>query len=329
MMDIKVIYSSGGDFSNSNDQKVTDVETVRVAKKVVRVLKTSGHTARLMKIEPKKIKTVAKIKADVVFNLCEWTGKDSHLGIEVLKELETQKIPYTGATSESDLLSCSKIAMKEMFNKHKILTPKWVSFIPGDTKKTINQKISKLSFPIIVKPAFEHCGVGINYKSVIRTKKDSIRRVEKMLSDYGEPIVVEEFIEGREFTTTVIKNHEVHIFPPAEVIFNTKHQDKVLSFETKWHQGKDTYGSKILEGGDLSDGLKKSSKKIFDKLVKKGYVRIDFRVRGKKIYVLEFNVNPSLLPEECYGLTVSTEAAGWNFEKLVNEITNAAVRNQI
>ena len=326
-MNIKVIYSSGGEFSAGGDKKVTDDETIKVAKKVVKALKGSGHLAKMMKISPEKVKLINKITADAVFNLCEWTGKDSHLGIEVLKRLEDQKIPYTGATSESDLLSCSKIAMKEMFDKYKILTPNWVSVMPGEPKNKVYQKVNKLSFPIIIKPAFEHCGIGIGYNSVIRTKRGFTEEVMKALSKFNEPVVVEEFIEGREFTTTIIKNHEVHVFPPAEVIFNTKNQNKILSFETKWHQGKDSYGAKILEKNSLSENLKKKSKKIFNKLVKKGYVRIDFRVRNKNIYALEFNVNPSLLPEECYGLTASTEAAGWSFEKLVNEIANSAATN--
>lgn len=323
-MNIKVIYSAGGDFAKGIDEKITDDETIEVAQKVTAALNQLGHSAESFKVTPSKIKDIKNIKADVIFNLCEWTGKDSHFGIEVLHELERRKIPYTGPTAESDLISCSKISMKRMFDKFNIPTPNWVWVDPSDSKEVITKKIDRLPLPVIVKPAYEHCGVGINYKSVIKNKVALTKKIISLLKKYNEPIVVEEFIDGREFTITVLKNSTVHVFPPAEVIFNTKNPIKVLSFEAKWHSGTDTYSSKILEEKNLGNILKDESRKIFNNIVKKGYVRIDFRVRNNKAYALEFNVLPSLLPEDCYGLTVSTEAEGWSFNKLVDEIAQAA-----
>jgi D-alanine-D-alanine ligase len=328
-MDVKVIFSSGGKFNKNPDQKIADSETVDGAKQIVNALIQSGHAAKILKITPTKIASVKKIRADAVFNLCEWSGRDYPLGVNVLKTLEEKGLPFTGADSKSYEWCCDKFEMKKMFDKFGIPTPKWTSVTPSDTKKVINNKVDKLRFPVIIKPAYEHCAIGIDKKSVVHSKKYVAKKIIKLFQKYQEPVLVEEFIEGREFTITVLKNHRLHIFPPAEIIFNTKSRDKFLSFKSQWIDDRQPYASKIVYNKNLTETLKNISKKIFLKMGCKGYVRIDIRVRNQKIYVLEVNINPGLSPHENYGLTVSTRAAGWTFDKLINEIATAAVTNQI
>lgn len=328
-MNVKVIYSHGGNYNKNPEQKIADGDTIDAVKQIVSALNDSGHKAKIVKITPTKINFVKRIKADAVFNLCEWSGKDYPLGVNVLKKLEENKIPYTGADSKSYEWCCDKISMKNMFDKLKIPTPKWTFITPDDTKKIIENKIDKLSLPIIIKPAYEHCAIGIDKKSVIHSKKYLGKRIAKLLKNYNEPVIAEEFIEGREFTVTVLKNHKLHIFPPAEIIFNSKGSDKLLSFKSQWIDANAPYTSRVITDKYLHKNLKKLSKKIFTKMGCKGYVRIDMRTKGKNVYVLEVNINPGLTPYESYGLTVSTEAYGWTFGKLVNEIANAAVTNSI
>ncbi len=328
-MDFKVIFSSGGRFNKKPDQKMTDDETGDGAKLIVDALIKNGHEAQICKITPSKIDTVKKIQADAIFNLVEWSGRDYPLGVSVLKTLEKRGIPYTGADSKSYEWSCDKISMKKMFEKFNIPTPRWATANPKDNLLSISKKIESLNFPIIAKPAYEHCAIGINKKSVIHSKRGAAEKIFVLLEKYKEPVLIEEFINGREFTTTVVKNHSLHVFPPAEVIFKTGGIEKFLSFKTKWIDCDSAYTSRVVTNPTLSKNLKKISRKIFTQMDCKGYIRIDIRIRKGKIYVLEVNINPSIWPEDCYGLTISTEAAGWSFNKLVNEIATAAITNQI
>lgn len=326
-MNIKVIFSSGGKFNNNSQQRFTDNETTLSANKVVDALSNLGHSVEMMKISPSKIKQIENIQTDVVFNLCEWSGKDYPLGVKVLEVLEKKGIPYTGSDSKSYEWCCNKVVMKQMFDRLGITTPKWAYINQGWAKSEIMERVKKLTLPIIIKPAYEHCSIGINDKSIIKSKKNIVKKIVSLLNTYKEPIIVEEFIDGREFTITVLKNHNLLVFPPAEEIFISKGDSKILSHKTKWINTDAAYTSKIVEDKKLSNTLTGMSKKIFTKMNCKGYIRIDMRMSNNKIYVLEVNINPSIWPEECYGLTVSTTAAGWDFNKLVNEITNAARLN--
>lgn len=324
-MNIKVIFSSGGRYNKNPEQKIADDETVDTAKKIANALQEVGHEAELVKITPFRINRVKSLNTDVVFNMCEWSGRDSHLGIQVLKTLEDNKIPYTGADSTSYDWCCNKVVMKKMFDELGVLTPNWTVIYPTDNLSSINKKVSNLRYPLIIKPAYEHCAIGIDNKSIVSNIDDSLKKVVILLKEYKQPIIVEEYIKGREFTLTVVRNHTLHIFPPAEVVFNEDLLEKqILSFDTKWSHD-DSFNSVVLEDQELSIKLKNIAREVFEKMNCKGYVRIDTRIRNGEVYVLEVNVNPSILPEDNYGLTVSTEAGGWNFVKLVDEIANAAV----
>lgn len=326
-MDIKVIYSSGGKYNKSRQQKIADGETVDDAKLVVAALIKKGHSAETVKITPSKIGAVKDLRADAIFNLVEWSGKDYPLAVKVLKYMEAGKIPFTGADSKSYEWCCDKISMKSMFDQLKITTPAWTSINSKNTKEEIEDKIGKIPFPIIIKPAYEHCAIGIDSKSVIHKRKGALGKILKLLDTYREPVLVEQFIKGREFTVTVLKNHNLHVFPPAEIIFKTKNPENILSFQSQWIDEQAPYTSKIVKQKELAANLKKVAKEAFLKMSCRGYIRVDMRMDKKKVYVLEVNINPDIAPTSYYGLTVSTEAAGWNFNKLINEIANAAVSN--
>lgn len=322
-MNIKVIFSSGGRYNKNPEQQIADNETLYTAKRITKALKVAGHAADLVEVNPRKISGVKQLETDVVFNLCEWSGRDYPLAVKVLKYLEKSKIAYTGADSVSFDWCCNKVLMKKMFDKRNILTPVWTVIYPDDENDTISQNIKRLQFPIIVKPAYEHCAIGIDEKSVLYSQKDTVEKITKLIKDYNQPAIVEEYIVGREFTVTLIKNHSLHFFPPAEVVFNPSYNRKLLSFDTKWSKD-DTFTSKILKNKNLVKKLEKVSTDAFMKMNCRGYVRIDARVRDNKVYILEINVNPSIYPDPTYGLTVSTKAGGWNFVKLVDEIANSA-----
>ena len=324
-MNIKVIYSLGGAVEKGSEQKVADRETVKTAKKIAQALKSSGNSVKLVKVTPSDIPSVGKLKADVIFNLCEWSGRDSQLGVEVLKNLEKAKVNYTGADSKSYFWDCDKSLMKKMFDKKGILTPKWITVLPDEAKFEILKKIKKLKFPLFAKPAYEHCAIGIDRKSVLKNEKDAITRINLIIKKYKQPAIVEEYIDGREFTLTVVKTEKVNVFPAAEEIFISENGgERYMSFNAKWSLG-ETFSSVILKDEKLTKKLQDVASNVFLKMGCRGYVRIDTRLRGDKIYVLEVNVNPSLLPEDNYGLTVATEYAGWDFKKLVSEIAHSAL----
>ena len=102
-----------------------DLDTQKSALEVAEGLKQAGYVTNLLGITTGEISKVKNIKADLVFNLVEWAGRDYVLGVEVIKNLEAAALPYTGSNAKGYELSCNKVLMKKQLDIVAIPTPKW------------------------------------------------------------------------------------------------------------------------------------------------------------------------------------------------------------
>ena len=307
MKTICVLYNKPEDISNE-----CDIDTQNSAISVCEKLNDGGHDARLFGISASEVDEVKKIKEDVVFNLVEWTGKKIKYGVEVIKVLERKKIPFTGSGSWGFLLSSDKVMMKREMMKNKIPTP-------------------GLKFPAIVKPAYEHCGIGINQNSVVNNKQELENKTEELRNKYYQPVIAEEFIDGRELQVTVLeKNSRPWVLPAAEVVFDKP--GAVLSYEMKWVEKSSEYSQSHMEVAKLDRSLElrveRIAKKAYVKLGGRDYPRLDLRIRGDEIFVLEINNNPGLDWDLDSGMGVSARLAGFKTygELLTHIVENAYLR---
>lgn len=331
-LNITVLYSIGSEYEENKEQLIAENDTVSAATAIAKVLIKAGHNVDLLKITPDTIDKVKSINSDLIFNLVEWSGKDYRLGVKVLKTIAKQGIPFTGADAKSYDWGSDKVEMKAMFDKYQIPTPRWHAvhkkFYPRD-----HSIIAKLNFPMIIKPAYEHCAIGINDQSVIESIEEIQPKVTAFLKMYKEPIIAEEYIDGREFTITVVQNGKITVLPPAEIIFeNSNRRRKIISFDEKWETNEAPRMWTETVIADVSDPLTPRLAQIaqiaFEKMGCKGYARLDVRIRGEEILVLEINVNPSLYDDSDdseYGLLVSAKAAGMTFNSLVKDIAASAL----
>src|SRR5690606_34728294 len=94
-----------------------------------------------------------------------------------------------------------------------------------------------LSFPLIVKPISEGSSKGIFSSSFVRTKKELINEIERILFEYRQPALVEEFLPGREFTVAILGNgNEAQVLPIVEINYGEFPKDfiPIYSYEAKW-----------------------------------------------------------------------------------------------
>lgn len=307
MKTICVLYNKPENISSE-----CDVDTQNSAINICGILNDVGYDSRVMGISTTEISKVVKIKTDMVFNLVEWTGINIEYGVEVIKILEKRKIPFTGSGSWGYLLSSDKVMMKKEMGKYKIPTP-------------------QLKFPAIVKPAYEHCGIGITQKSIVYDSKELRVMSSELRKKFKQPVIAEEFIDGRELQVTVLeKNDRPWVLPAAEVVFDRP--GAVLSYEMKWVEKSPEYSQAHMEAAKLDRSLElrveRIAKKAYIKLGGRDYPRLDLRVRGDEIFVLEINNNPGLDWELDSGMGVSARLAG--FEKygelLTHIVENAYLR---
>lgn len=245
--------------------------------------------------------TVAALRReapDLVFNVAESFGGKSALESNVAGLLNLLGLRYTGSSPAGLLLAGDKSLTKKVLLAHGIATPQAATVFRGKLDFA-----GDLAFPVIVKPPQEDASLGISSSSVVRDIKELLTRIDALQSEYQQPVLVEQFIEGREFYVGVLGNANAEALPVIELDFSGFPADKpkIASWEAKWGDdgegsGAEYAGTKSIFPEGLDEELETRMKRVavdaFHALRLRDYGRIDLRVSpGGEIYVIEVNPN--------------------------------------
>jgi D-alanine-D-alanine ligase len=151
----------------------------------------------------------------------------------------------------------------------------------------------KLKYPLIVKHHNSYSSIGLTEDSVVYDIESLKKQAKYMISKYNK-ILIEEFIEGREFTVLVVSidKNNVFAFDAAEIIFPAGEYFK--HFNLKWKNHNSMKYIKV-DDNSLNEYLKQSSIKIYKNINGNGYARFDYRMnKNGDIFFLELNPNCSI-----------------------------------
>ena len=216
--------------------------------------------------------------------------------------------------------------MKKALDQHHLPTPRWQLFESG------TEKISKdFTYPVIIKLAFEHCSIGLTHEAVVHSAAEVAVRVKERIHTFGEPVIAEEFIVGREFQVTVLEmKNGATVLPPAEITFDTKGPESLLTYDSRWTEKTADYAASHVVLPKLSERLKSAiesvSLRTFAALDFRDFARLDIRTRRDSVFILEPNSNPGLSDSDEYGMTVSYRAVGLSFADFVWSIVESAMK---
>lgn len=326
-MKIGVIYSLTEEVSKGKkEEKIADNEIEITARAINEILQKKGYDSSLVKLNrPGEIKELTEY--NFIFHLAEGINGNAKYEAKIAKFLETNDIAFTGCSSETLKMCTDKEKTKEILIKNNILTPRHQLFKDGE------EIDSSLKYPMIIKPVYEDASIGIDLDSVVYNAKKLKEKVEKVIDEYKEAALVEEFIDGRELNVALIdKGNGLEVLNISEIIFDYPEGiPKFLPFEAKWEEDSETYKKSNNHcPADINKELWNELSEIALKCCKitncEGYARVDFRLDEKNIpYVLEINPNPGINPQDS-GFMKAGKAAGLEYEELIMKIFEAALR---
>lgn len=163
-------------------------------------LREAGHEVIPLEGDHKLIENLLKYKPDICFNTCEGHyGKSREAQVPAI--LDMLRIPYTGSGVMSLSIALDKAMTKRVLQFYSIPTPAFQVFVTGDEPTD-----PRLNYPLFAKPSLEGSGIGIMAKSICRTPRELREQVRYLLRAYKQPVLVEEYIQGREITTGILGN---------------------------------------------------------------------------------------------------------------------------
>jgi len=294
---------------------------------VLDALRANGHDAFFHELKDEQsLLELARVEADLVFNLTEAYAGDDSKEAHVAAFLDLLALPYTGAGPQALFLAQDKALAKKVFTYHDIRTPNFASSYRGKL-----DDMEDLEFPLIVKPGSEDGSIGIDAGSVVQSMKELTERIALLHEHFDSPALIEEFIEGREIYVGLLGSDKPEALPPVELDLSKlpKGMPRIAGKEVKWEKGTEAYdATRSAVAHDLPEELgrriQETALAAYVALGLRDYGRIDLRVAPQgEIYVIEANPNPWLAPEA--ELAMAAAAAGRDYPKLIGEIVERAV----
>ncbi|MBF0395485.1 MAG: hypothetical protein HQK78_01820 [Desulfobacterales bacterium] len=314
---IGIIYNepvSSGDFKESSQDILLQVEAVeeslyKLHKNPVRIPFTRNVGDFIKKIEKEKVK--------MCFNLCETVDENPFFISHPASILELLGISFSGSSSSALMLSTDKLIAKRLIESSDMITPSYVLYNENEPAD-----FSNLKFPVIAKPRFEDASIGIDQESIFHDEVELEKRIKNFYDRFGE-IIVEEYIQGREFNLSLFGYPAPKVLPIAEIDFSSfpNNLHKIVGYSAKWDKNSFEYNNTPrIFPENLSNVLETKmdliAQSCFNLFMIRDYARIDMRVNSSgDIYILEINANPCLSPDA--GFFAAAEKSGLTYPKMI------------
>ena len=304
-----------------------DIETIEQLKSVLKDL--NGYRFIYLDNHDTLTNELLKLKGNVdyVFNLCdEGFNNDAALELHIPALLEIIGIPYTGAGPKCLAFCYDKSLVRQVAKEMEIPVPKALFIKPEDNTFKLN-----FGFPVIAKPNSGDGSFGITQKNVANNIEELGNAISEIRETFGykKPILVEEFLCGKDLSVGIIGNPpEAYKFLPiVEEDYSTlpKGFPRICGYEAKWLPDSPYWNIKTIRA-QLSKRTEKfiieCCLKLFERLECRDYCRFDWRLDAEgNPKLLEINPNPAW----CWDghLAKMAQFAGFSYSEMLKMLLNS------
>jgi D-alanine-D-alanine ligase len=311
----------------SHAEYASEAETVETAQCVAAALQGRGWTCELLGLDRDLmplLDRLARRRPRVVFNLFEGFADAGESEAVVAGLLEYLGIPHTGSPAATLAWCRDKLRAKLLLLGAGLATP---PFLAVDR---LPCPAWPYAWPAIVKPALQDASVGIDHSSVVSTPEALEKKAADLLRRYGPPVLVEQFITGREINVAIVADPQPEVLPLSEILFQPRAGKwPLVSYEAKWKPGsEDDLATRpqvpAQVAPELASQLAAAAIRAFRLFGCRQYARCDFRVDDSGVpFLLEVNPNPDLHPAA--GFANSLRAAGRSYEQFLSRLVELLV----
>jgi D-alanine-D-alanine ligase len=304
-----------------------------------------GHTVEIVNIRDDLgalLAAIDRFTPDAIVNLVEQYGDDPAHEFHVAGLYELLGLPYTGARPGALALCQRKPRTKAVLRAAGLPTPPFI-VVSGRTGDDRAPHAHRLRFPLIVKPALADASIGIELASVVRDQAALEERVPEVLRDHKMPVLVEEYVDGREIHCALIASSASSKDPPHPLpLFEMEFEErlgedgaplpKIITYGAKWDPRSEDFYS--MDGRCPAEDLEPEVvTHIQDVAVRawqavgcRDYARIDMRLDPAtgEPFILDVNPNPDLADGGAF--MQCAVASGRTFAGTLDEIVGFALQ---
>ncbi len=324
----RVLVDEGAESSSADKSPVVrTLDKKEVEDEVAEALTKLGHEAVRYELDgtPKSLVGLTKLDGDLIFNLTESFADDDTADFKIAAFLDLLGRKYTGTGANGLMLAQDKAVAKKIFAFHGIHTPVFAKCFRGRLDFSHD-----LHFPVIVKPAREDGSIGIEFSAVVTSIRELMERMDWLHANFDSPVLIEEYIEGREMYVGVIGNDKPEALPVVELDLSKlpDGMPRIAAAEVKWGKGTSAYrDTKSIVPTDLSEdtiaNAQQTAIAAYQALEVRDYGRVDMRLQPDgRVQVIEVNPNPWLSSRAEF--VMAARKSGRSYMRLIEEIVDLA-----
>jgi D-alanine-D-alanine ligase len=295
------------------DEETAEYDSPATIAALRAAIESHGHEVLELEAKPDVLAKLHALRPDVVFNLAEGgSGRARETQVPAL--LELLGIPYTGSDPTAIGIALDKVIAKKLVAYAGLPTPAFVLMSTG------REPLPKgMRFPVIAKPFSEGSSRGVTDRSVAESERQLRKVVREQLERYRQPVLVEAFLPGREFTIGLLGDPPRALLPMEVCFTNTKNKHPVYGFDNKFYSRDVKLVVPAKVSRQLGGELARLALACFAALGCRDVGRVDLRLdaRGKPSFI-ECNPLPGLAPGFS-DLCVIAEASGVSYRQLIGE----------
>jgi D-alanine-D-alanine ligase len=285
------------------------------------VLRQLGHEVVLLGDGRPLLQRLLSDPPEAVFNFAEGQGIGRAREARVPAVLEMLGIPYTGADPLTCAVTLDKDCARRLVASAGVAVPRALLLSPEDSLPAAEP--FPLSFPVLVKPAWEGSSKGIRQDSLVTCARDLPAVLCRLRRDHRQPVLIEEFIDGDEVTVGILGNRPPRVLGCLRVRPVQPVRHFVYSLEVKRDFRRQVHYDLPDYPPAVQAALEQAALRAYQVLGGRDVGRLDFRLRDGIPYFLEMNPLPGLNPESS-DLVILARLRGWTYAQLIEAIWQAA-----
>jgi D-alanine-D-alanine ligase len=330
------------------DDEYAEWDTEETITAIERALSSCGLVIRLEANEefPERLR---RERPDIVFNIAEgWRGANREAHVPAICEFFG--VPYSGSDPFALSLCLDKARTKEWLSHHGVRTAPFIllrdvaeleSYLGRKDTRSTNRAVSLLDAQsaVFVKPVHEGSSKGITEQNFCRTADEMEAQVAFLFERYDQPVLVEEYLPGAEFTCAILGNgDEARVLPLVGMNFSALPAGAlpVYGFEAKWLWDRPENPLELFEcpariDEALASEIEQLALRAYRVLGCRDWSRVDVRLDAAgEPNVVEVNPLPGILPnpEDNSCFPKAARAAGMSYDELIQACLRAAAERE-
>ena len=327
---IAIVFNAYEPRPTATGERLSEESVADMAQQAQGAVRSLGLGTTLVPLQRSLLNFLSRVKElnpDALVNLCEGYYGRPQWESNVAGIFELLGLTFTGNAAKT-LALC-----QDKFKAKAVLKVAGLPTAPAQLMMTGEEPL-ELRFPLIVKPNAEDASLGVYPESVVRDEESLRRQVRRCIDNYRQPVLVEAFIDGREFNVSVMENGEAKALPVSEIDFSAMPKDTphILGYDAKWFEDHPLYQKTppvcpAPIDDEMRERLQGLAAAAFQTMGCRDYARVDFRMDAKgRPFILEVNPNPDISTNAGYARAL--KAAGIEYAAFWNTMIDNAMKRR-